>query len=166
VQLKRKIGVRGTGGSTPAQPSKIAHRREASTPALLSRPPSVISDSGSSVKDRVKGTETPLGISKVPTAFGKSVRTNVGAQTQAQGSMGPPPPKPRASGVGTPTPASRGLARSTSARPTGTPVGAGPHHRSVSSGEGLARMKVPRVAVPVAEEKENVDAKRPVMVPA
>ncbi|KAI0945184.1 hypothetical protein AcV7_001791 [Taiwanofungus camphoratus] len=96
--LKRRIGVRGTAGSTPAQVSKAPHRRESSifaTPTISgSRPPSALSDAGSTVKER-KLSDPPLSVAKP--AFAKSVRTNGSAPTaiitkrSVEGSMGPPP---------------------------------------------------------------------------
>ncbi|CAA7262658.1 unnamed protein product [Cyclocybe aegerita] len=129
--LKRKIGVRGTAGSTPAPASKIANRRDSAiftaTPAATSsRPPSVLSDAGTDGttastgrKERKNSSETPLSASGRTSALGKSTRVNSTAPgsfssakkplsrtSSVDGAMGPPPPKAaaRPSLVGTPTP--------------------------------------------------------------
>ncbi|KAI0765470.1 hypothetical protein C8Q74DRAFT_1205632 [Fomes fomentarius] len=97
--LKRRIGVRGTAGGTPAPVSKVpASRRESSifgTPSVATRPPSVLSDTGSTTKER-RGSETPSTISK-PT-LQRSIRANGLASTTAASTavkrpssvMGPP----------------------------------------------------------------------------
>lgn len=99
IQLKRRIGVRGTAGGTPAPASKVhASRRESSifgTPSVATRPPSVLSDTGSTTRER-RGSETPSTISK-PT-LQKSIRANGPASTttssmaakRPSGVMGPP----------------------------------------------------------------------------
>ncbi|KAJ7222558.1 hypothetical protein GGX14DRAFT_429090 [Mycena pura] len=179
--LKRRLGVRGTAGSTPAQPSKIGHQRRDSalfsTPSVGSRPPSVISDAGTD-GGSASGTKMP--------ALGKSLRFNTSASKpatapRATGSMGPPAApstKPRASVTGTPTPSS--LSRSTSARPVPTSTPAPVAHRRVVSAtldQSTARAMKARQTVnasPAPGEKENVDVndvKRPssrarVLVPA
>jgi hypothetical protein len=154
--------VRGTAGSTPAQHSKMAHRRETSTPAG-SRPLSIASDSGLSDK---KSTDTPISFTKAP-PLGKSARGNVNG---SQGSMGPPAPiKPRVSAVNTPTPLPRALSRSSSVRPTqpSTPL----HNRSVSA-TLEQRMKPPKsiTAQPVPTQapsanKENVEKRSMIPIP-
>ncbi|KAJ7730391.1 hypothetical protein DFH07DRAFT_993983 [Mycena maculata] len=181
--LKRRMGVRGTGGATPAQPSKVAGRRDSAvfnTPGLGSRPPSVLSDAGTD-GGSASGAKIP--------ALGKSSRLNnstsasAAKPASARGSMGPPAPvtKPRVSLVGTPTPTPRfgaqaqdvrggakedaRLSRSASARPAGsTPA---PAHRRVASAT-LDQVTAARVgggkARPSAgeeTEKENVDVARP-----
>nr|GAT50271.1 predicted protein [Mycena chlorophos] len=169
--IKRKMGVRGTAGATPAQPSKTAthSRRDSaifSTPTLSSRPPSVLSDAGTDGGSGSTG--------KMP-ALSKSTRLNTSTSkppVRAVGSMGPPPApitKPRVSG--TPTPAGpSGLSRSTSARPsstisTSTPVA---HRRVASSTLDQATSRVVKArqtvnASPAPGEKENMksDASRP-----
>jgi len=160
-QLKRKQGVRGTAGSTPAQPSKVAHRRDSSifnaTPA--SRPPSALSDAGTdggsqpstTRKERKNSSETAQTASAARvSALAKSTRVNGSGfgtpsvtssatkPLRSEGSMGPPPVslKPRASVNGTPTPSGRlsSLSRSASARSALTSPTATPiPHRRVSS---------------------------------
>ncbi|KAJ7756215.1 hypothetical protein B0H16DRAFT_1674764 [Mycena metata] len=171
--IKRKMGVRGTAGSTPAQPSKVGQRRDSAiftTPSIGSRPSSVISDAG---------TDTASG-SKMA-ALGKSSRLNsslAGSSTskpiapRASGSMGPPAPvtKPRASMAGTPTPVTREprgpiLSRSASAKPAmgSTPAPAPASHRRVASAtldNATARAMKARASVnasPAPSEKENVE---------
>jgi len=77
---KRRMGVRGTAGSTPAQPGRISHQRESGvfgTPNVArssSRPSSVMSDSSTTTKGRKLSTES-LSTSKI-SALGKSMRVN------------------------------------------------------------------------------------------
>ncbi|KAJ8516870.1 hypothetical protein ONZ45_g5875 [Pleurotus djamor] len=161
--IKRKLGVRGTAGSTPAQPSKAAHHRRDSsafsTPSVSrppSRPPSVISETGLSIKAN-KTIDTPAASGKIP-ALGRSTRANTTitpsvvakAARAIEGSMGPPPPNKRLSLTSTPTPSGRvsSLSRKISAGPSAFP--APPTHKplrrtssssldkpsSASSGEG------------------------------
>ncbi|KAJ6463408.1 hypothetical protein C8R45DRAFT_911574 [Mycena sanguinolenta] len=173
--LKRRMGVRGTAGSTPAQPSKIGQRRDSAiftTPSIGSRPPSVISDAGT---DGGSANGTKIA------ALGKSSRLNntLNSSTskpapRAVGSMGPPAPvaKPRPSVAGTPTPAARDraapvLSRSTSAKPTPTSTPVPTVHRRVVSAtldQATARAVKARQTVnasPAPGEKENVDTARP-----
>ncbi|OBZ77382.1 hypothetical protein A0H81_02742 [Grifola frondosa] len=122
--LKRRIGVRGTAGSTPqtTQLSKV-HRRESSifgTPSVAgSRPSSVLSDASSVTKDR-RMTDTSSTVKKP--ALGKSVRPNatgnaaIPSKRSLEGSMGPPPALTRASS-----------ASATSATPTRIPSISGMH---------------------------------------
>ncbi|KAK7055389.1 hypothetical protein R3P38DRAFT_2681793 [Favolaschia claudopus] len=175
--LKRRMGVRGTAGATPAQPSKLGHQRRDSavfsTPSLGSRPPSVLSDAG---------TEVGSTGAKIA-ALGKSTRLNNIATsstakpaTRVPGSMGPPAPvtKPRPSLAGTPTPAAREarvaapvLARSASAKPASTTTPSPAVHRRVVSAtldQAMARVTKPRATVnasPAPSDKENVEAPRP-----
>ncbi|KAI0747217.1 hypothetical protein C8Q80DRAFT_1271994 [Daedaleopsis nitida] len=101
--LKRRVGVRGTAGGTPASTAKVpASRRESSifgTPSVAARPPSALSDIGSTTKDR-RVSETPSTISK--SALQRSVRANgsmssatssthTAAKRSVDGAMGPPP---------------------------------------------------------------------------
>ena len=139
LQIKRKLNVRGTGGSTPAPSSaKASHRRDSftATPLGISRPPSAMSSEDAS---SIGGAGTGLvkknsndTVSKV--ALGKSSRVNVtpslssstsnsNMNSSTKGLMGPPPSRSRpsisnTSGTQTPTPTmgSRiGLVRSSSA---------------------------------------------------
>jgi len=181
------MGLRGTAGSTPAQPSKTVHRRDSSvfspTPVTGSRPPSVISDSGTDVvppkKERISSLDTPQPVSARIAALGKSARVNVNTSAPAsssstkvrpsvEGAMGPPPLKSRPSLIGTPTPTGRvsSLSRSSSAKGAvaTTPV---PHRRvsSVAGEQAQVRTKVskarivasPALSVAELDEKENVD---------
>ncbi|KAF7373510.1 hypothetical protein MSAN_00561200 [Mycena sanguinolenta] len=173
--LKRRMGVRGTAGSTPAQPSKVGQRRDSAiftTPSLGSRPSSVISDAG---------TDGGSANGNKIAALGKSSRLNntLSSSTskpapRAVGSMGPPAPvtKPRPSVTGTPTPATRDraapiLSRSSSAKPTPTSTPAPTVHRRVVSAtldQATARAVKARQTVnasPAPGEKENVDTARP-----
>ncbi|KAJ6520593.1 hypothetical protein DFH09DRAFT_1251237 [Mycena vulgaris] len=154
--LKRRMGVRGTGGSTPAQPSKTGHQRQ-----RLGR-----TDGGSA-----SGAKIP--------ALGKSTRLNNSTSSasatkpaaRVPGSMGPPTSivKPRSSLAGTPTPTPRvgSLSRSASAKPTlsSTPA---PVHRRVASAtldQSTARAVKSRQAMSPSPapsvEKENVEVARP-----
>lgn len=116
--MKRRQGVRGTAGSTPARPSKIHHRRESSaldnTP-VAPRPSSILSDSDG--RESVLGNHRKLPSDPALTSsairistLGKSMRVNsvVGSRPslKAEGSMGPPLTRPRVS-TSTPTPISR-----------------------------------------------------------
>ncbi|KAJ7146055.1 hypothetical protein C8R44DRAFT_690289 [Mycena epipterygia] len=170
--LKRRMGVRGTGGSTPAQPSKMGHQRRDSavftTPTVASRPSSVLSDAGTDAGS-TSGAKIP--------ALGKSTRLNSSTAsasatkptTRAPGSMGPPPVvKPRGSLAGTPTPrVAPSLSRSASAKPSlsSTPV---PTHRRVASAtldQSTARAVKARQSINASPapdlEKENVEVARP-----
>ncbi|RDB23432.1 Calcium-binding and coiled-coil domain-containing protein 1 [Hypsizygus marmoreus] len=177
--IKRNLGVRGTGGSTPAPASRIqaTHGRRDSaifkTPTI-SRPSSVMSDTGSTTgKERKLCVDsTPAGMSGKVSALGKSIRVNgttssTSTSKRIEGSMGPPPPKPRMSVAGTPTPAARvsSLSRSSSMKPT---IGAGataPHRRVSSVEQMQPKTKLlrptinasPAPSVSEHDEKENVD---------
>ena len=107
--------VRGAAGGTPASAAKIpASRRESSifgTPSVASRPPSALSDIGSTAKDR-RLSEVPSNATKP--GLGRSVRANGTATHTAKrsvdGAMGPPP-------------SARTNASSVSATPTRIPSG-------------------------------------------
>ncbi|KAF8064059.1 hypothetical protein FPV67DRAFT_200335 [Lyophyllum atratum] len=190
--IKRNLGVRGTGGSTPA-PSRVATNRRDSTifntPAVP-RPSSVASDTGSTVgKDRNRtGIETPISSAAKLPALGKSTRVNgsstmASASKRVEGSMGPPPVKTRPSFGGassTPTPAARGppsfgLSRSSSTKPGAQPAAMAPPRRVASLEQTPAKLKslrsvpntTPVPSVSEQEEKENVDmsSKRRSMIP-
>ncbi|KAF8622280.1 hypothetical protein AX15_007147 [Amanita polypyramis BW_CC] len=193
--MKRRQGVRGTAGSTPAQPSKLQHRRNSSvsvgTPTL-SRPPSVTSDS--SGRESVLGKQRKLSSDSTLTSsairistLGKSARVNTGAgpsraPSRAEGSMGPPLAKSRAS-ISTPTPMSRVSSVSSQAsvgKQSITPV---PQKRIPSSTLDRSQARTAKVTTaaskgPVSpgnssvasisetEEKENVSLGKRVPVPA
>ncbi|KAE9406082.1 hypothetical protein BT96DRAFT_756893, partial [Gymnopus androsaceus JB14] len=182
--VKRRHGVRGTGGSTstPA-PSRVSRRDSAafSTPST-SRPSSVISNSdrestgpATLTKERKLSSDS---LTKT-NMLSKSTRVNGSATT---GAMGPPsttkprlssmgPPRDRMS-MGTPTPAARvsSLSRSASAKPASTTTSSSTaiHRRtsalagSTSSAGPVKAMAMPSTptASPAAlvelqEEKEN-----------
>ncbi|KIJ60945.1 hypothetical protein HYDPIDRAFT_97711 [Hydnomerulius pinastri MD-312] len=171
--VKRKHGVRGTGGATPA-PSKVAPRRESSafsTPSAV-RPPSALSDISRDGSER-KLAETPSGAPRASIgALSRSVRMNAASTAgktvgKPAGSMGPPAAKvsrPSMSGTSTPTAprAPSSLGRSGSARPsvTGTPTVVGLRRASSSSVESQAKFTPRRISVSSApselDEKENV----------
>ncbi|KAL0574759.1 hypothetical protein V5O48_007206 [Marasmius crinis-equi] len=181
--IKRKMNVRGTAGSTPAQ-TKIGSvpRRDSamfSTPSA--RPPSALSDSGkesvasTSTKERKLSSETPM---KNP-ALARSTRANAASTlsssksvTPKPGAMGPPA-APRPS-IGTPTPAQRmpSLSRSSSASSTISKDSV--PHRRVSSVQVLDASKIraaaatkraamgvespsPSESASEKDEKENLD---------
>ncbi|KAH9830112.1 uncharacterized protein C8Q71DRAFT_727633 [Rhodofomes roseus] len=120
--LKRRMNVRGAS-ATPAAPSKVPpHRRESSifgTPSVTgSRPPSVLSDSGSTMKGRLaetpstvkgKGVDTPSTVKG--SALTRSMRANGPAATTTttvrkrsiEGAMGPPPSLSRQSSASSTT---------------------------------------------------------------
>ncbi|KAG5652587.1 hypothetical protein H0H81_004462 [Sphagnurus paluster] len=163
--IKRNMGVRGTGGATPAPASRVANpRRDSaifSTPTVSrppSRPASVLSDNGSTVsstggkerKRRGSSDAPPVASANKLAALGKSVRVNgpsasttASASKRVEGSMGPPPMKARASlassSTSTPTPAPRApsLTRSSSVKPAATPTPTAPPQRRLSSLEQM-----------------------------
>ncbi|KAJ7093141.1 hypothetical protein C8R44DRAFT_890910 [Mycena epipterygia] len=151
--LKRRLGVRGTTGNTPAQTSKTVHqRRDSSVYATprMSRPSSFTSESGVLGHERKPSVEGP---SKTP-ALSKSMRSNTSAAVlptplkSARGTMGPPPLRSRSSIVGTPPNASKTLARRSS---------------SVACSPASATGVKSRVSKPTSHpvepsEKENADA--------
>uniref|UniRef100_A0A8H7XXY7 Uncharacterized protein n=1 Tax=Psilocybe cubensis TaxID=181762 RepID=A0A8H7XXY7_PSICU len=189
--IKRKLNVRGTAGSTPAQPAKASHHRRDSSifsATPISRPPSVISESGtdaggSTIKKK-SSAETPMLNSTKITALGKSTRINASGASSASsttsktairagvdGSMGPPPLKSRPSINGTPTPSGRlsSLSRSSSVKAGAAPAAPThtPHRRlsSVNSDSGSGKSKIgkggltsPTSSVAEQDEKENVDS--------
>ncbi|TCD68974.1 hypothetical protein EIP91_009196 [Steccherinum ochraceum] len=138
--LKRRVSLpaaRGSAANTPATATKTAApstRRESSifgTPSVASRPPSVISDSGSTTKEtRRKLSDPPSAAAKV--ALGKSTRVNAApvassaaAGRRIEGSMGPPPMK-RASSL------AQSTSSTASATPTRVPSGSNLLSRSSS----------------------------------
>lgn len=160
----------------------MSHRRDSSiftaTP-VLSRPPSVISDSGDMHIPKKRSSEMAPASAKL-VALGKSTRINGGkipsvsssasrsvVRAGSDSSMGPPPLKSRPSIVGTPTPSAKGvsLSRSSSARPAVTTPTL---HRRVSSSnsERNVKTKISRTAITASpapsvleqDEKENVDS--------
>ena len=119
TQIKRKLGVRGTAGSTPAATmTKATQRRESSifsaTPLpSVSRPASALSDlSDTGVKKR-SSVDTPSTVK--PSAFGRTGRSSNTTAVRVPGRIGgdgtaaPPALKSRLS-LGTPTPVARGSA--------------------------------------------------------
>ncbi|KAJ7602487.1 hypothetical protein DFH06DRAFT_1488666 [Mycena polygramma] len=181
--LKRRMGVRGTAGATPAPASKTGQRRDSAiftTPSIGSRPSSVISDAGtdggnpSGAKIAALGKSSRLNSStSKPSTLNSS--TSSKPATRAPGSMGPPAPvtKPRPSLAGTPTPATREaraapvLSRSASAKPAlGSAPSPAVHRRVVSAtlDQSTARAVKARQTVnasPAPSEKENVENARP-----
>ncbi|PPQ70922.1 hypothetical protein CVT25_004766 [Psilocybe cyanescens] len=182
--LKRKFNLRGTAGSTPAQPTKAAHHRRDSSifsATPISRPPSAMSESGtdaggSTIKKKTS-VETPQLSSTKIAALGKSTRINANGASSASSSaiktvragvddsMGPPPLKSRPSIGGTPTPTGRlsSLSRSSSAKAAPTAPTHTPHRRlsSVTSDHGQTKSKIGRggvlasPALSVAEQDEK-----------
>ncbi|PPQ66147.1 hypothetical protein CVT26_010870 [Gymnopilus dilepis] len=174
--LKRKLGLRGTAGSTPAQPSKTSHRRDSSifSATPLPRPPSAMSESGtdsappSTIKKK-SSSETSQSVSASASgsaikisALGKSSRVNatglssttssaVKARPSVDNSMGPPALKSRPSITGTPTPSGRlsSLGRSSSARVSGAPAAPlhAPHRRVSSTDQAQTKAKASRAGV-------------------
>ncbi|KAI0360245.1 hypothetical protein OH77DRAFT_1392529 [Trametes cingulata] len=176
--LKRRLSVRGTAGSTPAPASKVQpSRRESSifgTPSVAgSRPPSVLSDTGSTTKER-RASETPSTATK--STLGRSIRANgtatgsVTAKRSVEGAMGPPPISRSASATAASATPTR-IPSGPSARGTPSTIKAPAHQRrmstsilepsklrtSTSSREKLEKLEklpsVPSASEP--EEKEN-----------
>ncbi|KAF9649720.1 hypothetical protein BDM02DRAFT_3094244, partial [Thelephora ganbajun] len=91
--LKRKMGVRGTAGSTPAPAS---HKRESSifnTPTVI-RPPSALSDSSKDGGGKKRTIETPSTIKTLAKSVrvnGSTMSTVTKAVNRLEGSMGAPP---------------------------------------------------------------------------
>ncbi|KIJ18268.1 hypothetical protein PAXINDRAFT_110749 [Paxillus involutus ATCC 200175] len=175
--VKRKYGVRGTGGSTPA-PSKVAPRRESSafsTPSAV-RPPSALSDVSRDGLERKLG-ETPSGAPRASIgALSRSVRMNATptAAGKLVGSMGPPAAKISRPSVSTPIAprAPSALGKSISARSSaaGTPMAAASLRRaSNSSVESQAKFTSRRFSVSSApseaDEKENVSTPKTLKTP-
>ncbi|KAJ7886422.1 hypothetical protein B0H14DRAFT_3730664 [Mycena olivaceomarginata] len=154
-RLKRRMGVRGTAGLTPAQLSKIPRRRDSAvfkTRSIGSRPPSVLSDAGTGKRS----ADTNVA------ALGKSSCLNI---SSSMSSMGAPAPvtKPRASVA---THGTRAPVRSASTRPATVAEAARPppaaHLRVVSTTlkqatalTWKARQSVDASSAP--DEKENVE---------
>ncbi|KAL4080966.1 hypothetical protein J3A83DRAFT_109629 [Scleroderma citrinum] len=172
--VKRRLGVRSTGGATPASSSKPSSRRESSifaTPSTVPRPPSALSDISKDGSER-KMTSTPSGAPRASiSALSKSIRSNATGSTtsKASGSMGPPTSRAlRLSISATPTPPVRvqsALGRSTTTRPSmsGTPLNSGGVRRaSVSGTVSQTQMRTPirrpsaSSTSASADEKENV----------
>ncbi|TDL26867.1 hypothetical protein BD410DRAFT_819072 [Rickenella mellea] len=173
--LKRKMGVRGTGGSTPAPPSRAGNRRESGifTPVPM-RPPSSLSEAGS---ESIKRSETPSTLgrtSSATAALGRSTKVNGSASTSVappsalksarfvDGSMGPPPAppsRPRAS-VGSMSTGPSAMSRSASSRP-GSAMGvhrrgsSTPLEHETSMKNSLSRSTSVKGTVKEIEEKEN-----------
>jgi hypothetical protein len=164
----------------------VSHRRESSiftaTP-VKSRPPSVISDSGtdtmhipkkkislemsaSSAKVLALGKSTRVNGSGTPSVSSSANRTVVRAGMDRDGSiMGPPPLKSRPS-IGTPTPSAMGLPLSRSLSTRRLVTTPSTFHRRVSSvnSEHNLKTKISRTAINASpapsvleqDEKENV----------
>ena len=171
-QLKRKIGVRGTAGSTPAPAS---HKRDPSvfnTPSVI-RPPSALSDNS---KDGAGKEKKSVETSEPVKTLAKSVRANglpssvvTKAVSRIESSMGAPPSAARKTSSLTRTPSrqssihSRSASTSlTSSTPTPKPAA---HQRRVSNLDSVtpARPKTsPTLTAsrsggssPTLSEKEN-----------
>ncbi|CCL98315.1 uncharacterized protein FIBRA_00309 [Fibroporia radiculosa] len=178
--LKRRIGVRGTAGGTPAQATKAPHhRRESSifgTPNIAgSRPSSALSDTNSTAKER-KPTDTPSTVTKA--ALAKSIRANVtGSATvttkrSLEGAMGPPPLRASSTTPG-PTPT-----RIPSASSTRTPTSTAPSsfgkatptlQRRMSATSSLepSRLRTARTSrEPLASASESDEKEKENTVPA
>lgn len=170
--VKRRLGVRGTGGTTPAPTPKVSSRRESSafsTPTVAPRPPSALSDVSKDGSER-KLAGTPSGAPRASlTALNKSIRTNAGTNTASKPSGTPAPhgaKTPRSSISATPsapTRAQSALGKSTSTRTPvpGTPSNAGGLRRaSVSGTVPQAKTPIRRPSVSSAstsaDEKENL----------
>ncbi|KAF8227322.1 hypothetical protein L208DRAFT_1405732 [Tricholoma matsutake] len=191
--LKRKMGVRGTAGSTPAQSGRLSRQRETSvfsTPNVTrpsSRPSSAMSDASATTKGRRQSTES-LSTSAKISALGKSMRINNAAGSAPsttskpsarviEGSMGPPPVKLRASAAGTPTPTGRAssYSRFPITKPATTPLGTSVPQQRISSVEHAQTKKKPSrqgiaspaLSVSEQDEKENIsiDSKRRSLLP-
>ncbi|EPQ55818.1 hypothetical protein GLOTRDRAFT_93366 [Gloeophyllum trabeum ATCC 11539] len=179
--LKRRLGVKGTAGATPAAATtKTFHRRESSIPVTpgTSRPSSRLSET------------TKRGTSQTPSALSKSIRGNrtmdstssadslPASAQKIQGAMGPPLTKPRASAAsaGTPTPTQSrlppsSLKRTSSANPAPATAGPSTLHRRASSVTPASKVARSPSSMSEREDKENATptarpARKPVAVPA
>ncbi|KAI0706904.1 hypothetical protein C8T65DRAFT_740457 [Cerioporus squamosus] len=173
--LKRRMSVRGTAGGTPASTAKVpAPRRESSifgTPSVASRPPSVLSDTGSTTKDR-RMSETPSTIT-AKAALGRSIRANgptsaSTAKRAIDGAMGPPPSVVRSQSATAATPTRIPSGPSARATPSTIKAAANPRRmsasildssklrQSTSSQERLQKLeRLPSVSSASEPEKEN-----------
>ena len=173
--------MKATAGSTPAQPSKVYHRRDSSiftTTPVQPRPPSVISDSGTDTHIPKKKVFPEMSASSAKVlALGKSTRVNGSGSVSSSANktvvragmdgsiMGPPPLKPRPS-IGTPTPSAMGLSLSRSSSARGVVTTPSTFHRRVSSvnAEHKVKTKISRTAANASpapsvleqDEKENL----------
>ncbi|RDX44717.1 hypothetical protein OH76DRAFT_1045806 [Lentinus brumalis] len=175
--LKRRMSIRGTAGNTPASSAKVpASRRESSifgTPSIATRPPSVLSDTGSTTKDR-RMSETPSTITKP--ALGRSIRTNGpssasgshAAKRAVDGAMGPPPSVVRSQSATAATPTRIPSGSGARATPSTIKAAANPRRMSasvldasklrpsISSQERLQKLeRLPSVSSASEPEKEN-----------
>ncbi|THH17486.1 hypothetical protein EW146_g3331 [Bondarzewia mesenterica] len=183
--LKRRLGVKGTAGTTSA-PSKVAqHRRESLSSFItptVSRPSSRLSGGGGDMARTGRLSEAP---STVKTSMlGKSVRANGSASTtpvtsgtastpstvkpirSIDGSMGPPPAKPRMSAPA-PIPShpripSSSVSRSsTKAGQSSAPTVSHPRRASSAMASEISRTARPstvpnrNVASPILNEQEK-----------
>ena len=180
-QMKRRMSVKGTAGTTPA-PSKVGHtRRESSSfsPPSTARPISRLSDAAKDAPKAGKNSEPPSTVARV-TTLGKSVRINTTATTPPssasnskvptpttvkpartiEGSMGPPPTRPRASLSTTtsPTGVVQTHTRVTSTSSTlGRPGVKSPPmtHRRPSSMSGTELMRQAKLAATASSDVER-----------
>ena len=171
------MNVRGTAGGTPASTAKVpATRRESSifgTPSVATRPPSALSDTGSTTRDR-RMSEAPSTITKP--ALLKSIRANGStaasgshtAKRSIDGAMGPPPSFGRSQSATAATPTR--IPSGPSARATPSTIKAVANTRrmsasildssklrqSTSSQERLQKLeRLPSVSSASEPEKEN-----------
>ncbi|KAI6114136.1 hypothetical protein F5141DRAFT_1002181 [Pisolithus sp. B1] len=170
--VKRRLGVRGTGGTTPAPTPKVSSRRESSafsTPTMAPRPPSALSDVSKDGSER-KLAGTPSGAPRASlTALNRSIRANatgtsVSKPSGATAAPGAKTPRPPASATpSAPVRAHSALGKTTNTRTpvSGTPSNAGGLRRASVSGT------VPQAKTPIrrpsvgststsADEKENL----------
>ncbi|KIK95232.1 hypothetical protein PAXRUDRAFT_399553 [Paxillus rubicundulus Ve08.2h10] len=175
--VKRRHGVRGTGGSTPA-PSKVAPRRESSTFSTPSavRPPSALSDVSRDGLERKIG-EAPYGAPRASVgALSRSIRINATPTVAGKlvGSMGPPAAKISRPSISTPIAprAPSALGKSTSARSSaaGTPTTAASlRQASNPSAESQAKFTSRRFSASSGpsgvDEKENASTPKTLKTP-
>ncbi|KAI6005371.1 hypothetical protein EDC04DRAFT_1007258 [Pisolithus marmoratus] len=165
--VKRRLGVRGTGGTTPAPTPKISSRRESlafSTPTAAPRPPSALSDVSKDGSER-KLAGTPSGAPRASlTALNKSIRANAASSTVSKpsGTMAPLGAKTPRPSTSAHVRAQSALGKSTNARtPVPGPSNAGGLRRA-SASDTVPQTKTPIRRPSVgsvsasADEKENL----------
>lgn len=167
--VKRRLGVRGTGGTTPAPTPKVSGRRESSafsTPTMAPRPPSALSDVSKDGSER-KLAGTPSGAPRASlTALNRSIRANAtgtsvskpSGNTAATGAKVPRPPTSATPSA--PVRAYSALGKTTNTRTpvSGTPSNAGGLRRA-SESDTVSQAKTPIRRPSVGSTSTSTDEK-------